>query len=135
MYAQENIKVKLITKPMKFLNYRPLEMEKYQQIVMANEAIFQGVMYEKGVADGVGWIGLPADNGQEAIEGQFTTYLHRGSYDQLEGAFQQIMTDYPEAQEFYLVYLNSPQEVAVGELRTKIMFHQGLPRCFRSLSS
>ena len=122
MYKQEDIEVKLVIKPIKFRDYRPLEMEKYEQLVTENSEIFQGILYEKGAADGQGWIGLPAETGSEVIAGRFITYLHRGAYNQLKGIFQKISNDYPKAQEFYLVYLNSPQEVAPEGLETKIIF-------------
>jgi effector-binding domain-containing protein len=52
-------------------------------------------------------------------------YIHRGSYDLLPAAYQKL-TDYVEAKKFKIIlptyefYLNSPQQVKVEELKTRI---------------
>ena len=122
-YHQEIFNIKLFTKEMKFSNYRPIEMDKYLKLVKESGKEFKGVIYEHcPVGQSVGWIGIESETGQTIVQGKFKSYLHQGNYDQLEEVFQNILSDFSKSQEFYLVYLNSPQEVSPSNLKTKILF-------------
>lgn len=82
---------------------------------------------EKQVMVGNGWIGVPVKEHKDGvelvkIEGEFTTYLHVGSYKKLGDTFTKIMKEYPKAKEWYTMYLNSPADVSEDKLETKILF-------------
>ncbi len=56
------------------------------------------------------------------LEGDFQQVEIIGPYKQLKDAYIKIMKEFPQAKEFYNIYLNSPKETAESELKTNIIF-------------
>jgi hypothetical protein len=88
---------------------------------------FNGII-EKGMAFGFGWIGIeieegPVDNKNIIkINQEFSSYEYRGEYKNIGTAYRNIMTDKPEAKEFYNLYLNDPSITPLEERKTLILF-------------
>ena len=121
-YVKEKISVGLKTQPVEFVDYRIKNKVNYHQFDQAHKDRVLVDIWEKSVAQGQGWLGVIAEPSDTTVAGDFTTYLHIGCYDQIESIIQKIMTDYPQIGEFYLVYLNSPQDNFPEKPKTKFIF-------------
>ena len=88
---------------------------------------FNGIL-EKGMAFGFGWIGIeieegPVDNKNIIkINQEFSSYQYLGEYKNIGTAYRTIMTDMPEAKEFYNLYLNDPETTPKPERKILILF-------------
>ena len=122
-YQTETIKLQLKTRPVQFdEDCRPVDPGIYQRLdrEFKARAIFD--MWEAVLPNSQGWLGIVDEAGETLIEGDYQTYLHTGSYDQLMEIGKAIGRAHPNMTEFYLVYLNSPADTAAENLRTKIVF-------------
>lgn len=130
VYEKESVDWDLYTKKGFYIWFMPV-MVPYGKLHSAAEKAGFDVkgapVVEKQVMFGNGWIGVPVKEQQAGvelvkIEGEFTTHLHVGSYKKLGDTFTRIMKEYPNAKEWYTLYLNSPADVSEDKLETKIYF-------------
>jgi hypothetical protein len=86
----------------------------------------QGIL-ENSSMFGKGWIGVAINSDAEAgsniikLEGEYDSYLHKGPYSELKPICQEVMKLKPNANEFYLCYLNSPKDTSKENLETLIL--------------
>ncbi len=69
-----------------------------------------------------GRIGVASDEWDWRLEGEFTWVEIIGDYKQMKVVYPQIMKEHPDKKEFYNVYLTDPNEVAMEENKTWILF-------------
>lgn len=125
-YVDEDIKVRLKTRSVDYgPDCQPVDPSAYPKFDRDFKSRSKFDIWEAVLMNGQGWLGVVADDGETVIDGRYQTYLHRGSYDRLMELGKQVGRDHPDLVEFYLVYLNSPEEVAEPELQTKIVFRTG----------
>ncbi len=122
-YKKEKISVALNTRPCWFLSFIPVTPKAYDKVREEN-GLGKVAVWESSKMFGKGWVGVDIESGDFKIEGDFTTYTHKGEYKKLREVYQQIMKDHPEANEYYNVYLNDPRDVKEQEQLTKIIFRQ-----------
>ena len=123
IYKEETISLRLKTRPVDYgQDCRPTDPDIYQKIdtEFKERAVFD--LWEAVLPNARGWLGVVDDEGKQPIEGAYKTYLHTGSYVKLMEAGKEIGRTQPKMTEFYMVYLNSPQDTAEGDLKTKIVF-------------
>ena len=122
-YTSEHIKVKLKVVPLEYgENLRPLDPMVYQKLDQEHKGRQTFDIWERMDPRTESWLGLIDDEGEVAVEGDFKTYLHAGSYQELIKVGMQIGREHQHLKDFYFVYLNSPEEVEEKDLKTKIIF-------------
>ncbi len=132
-YTTHKINSTFYTKRGFFLMYMPFGVP-YNKI--AADAKAEGFtleddnILEKATSFGFGWIGVAVSGIPESfvgsnlitIDGEFRGLEHVGAYKELSKAYKSIMTDFPNAREFYSVYLNNPNVVGKENVKTLILF-------------
>ncbi|MYB39768.1 hypothetical protein F4X86_00540 [Candidatus Saccharibacteria bacterium] len=122
-YQLENIKVRLKTMPVRYdENCRPPSDAVYQEFDAQNAGREVFDMWEMSMPNSLGWLGVVDEAGETAVEGEFKTYTHAGSYSKLMEVCKGIASSQPSISEFYCIYLNSPADTEEENLRTKIIF-------------
>ncbi|MCY3804576.1 MAG: hypothetical protein OXF85_01780 [Candidatus Saccharibacteria bacterium] len=124
-YKSENLEVYLKTISNQYKNYLPTDIMPYKVLNEQHPSRPLFDMWETSIANGEGWVGIVIQDQTDSditIKGQYTTYIHQGEYSKLGQTYQQIMIDYPQASEFYNVYLNDPQITESQDCLTKIVF-------------
>lgn len=125
--VDENIRVRLKTRRVDYgPDCRPVDPSAYSKFDRDFKSRPTFDIWEAVLMNGRSWLGVVADDGETTVEGRYQTYLHRGSYDRLMELGKQVGRDHPDLVEFYLVYLNSPEEVAEPDLQTRIVFRTSL---------
>ena len=126
-YKEERIKVRLKTKPVLYNeDCLPVEEMAYLDFHKENQEREVFDLWEMSMPNSQGWLGVVNEAGETLIEGTFQTYIHQGAYQGLMEVCRNIARQHPKLVEFYCVYLNSPEEVAEANLRTKIVFRENV---------
>ncbi len=124
-YQKEHVKVSLKTESIEYgEDCRPADPTVYQKFdqKFKNREVFD--MWERIEPSGESWLGVTDGKGEITIEGDFLTYIHIGSYQDLMEIGMKIGREHPKMKDFYFVYLNSPTEVEEENLKTKIVFRE-----------
>ncbi len=79
-------------------------------------------MLEQAKMFGFGKIWIACSDGDWKVSGEFTATEVLWEYKQMMDVYKQLMKDYPQAKEFYNLYLNDPSEVSVQKQKTWILF-------------
>ena len=124
-YEEERIRLRLKTRPVRYgQDCRPVDSAVYQKIDgdFKQRPVFD--LWEAMFPNSEGWLGVIDEEGDRLIEGDFETYIHTGSYKDLMEIGMEIGRTHIKMSEFYFVYLNSPEETAEADLKTKIVFKE-----------
>jgi hypothetical protein len=78
-------------------------------------------MLEHATLQGNGWIGLAHPEGDLHISQDFIAYEITGDYSQMKDAYAKIMQDYPQAEDYYNLYITDPSVTPMEENRTRIL--------------
>ena len=82
-------------------------------------------MIEHATLQGNGWIGLAHPEGDMHISQDFIAYEIIGDYSQMKEAYANIMQDYPQAKDYYNLYLTDPALTPMEQNRTWILLQVG----------
>ena len=100
-YTSEHIKVKLKVIPLEYgEDLRPLDTMVYQKLDQEHKERKVFDMWERMDPRTESWLGVIDDNGEVTVEGDFKTYLHRGSYQELMKIGMQIGREVPASEGF-----------------------------------
>lgn len=78
-------------------------------------------MLKHATFQGEGRIGLAHPEGEMKITQDFVAREIIGDYSQMKAVYQQIMQDYPEAKDYYNLYLTDPSITPREENKTRIL--------------
>lgn len=121
-YQIENIAVRLKTVPVQFnRECLPEDMGVYSKLDNDFKDRDTFDIWEMGMPNSQGWIGIVDSDGDKTVEGEFKAYTHTGAYSGLRENCKAIAMDNPGLAEFYCIYLNSPQDTPEADLKTKII--------------
>ena len=124
-YTNEHIKIKLKIIPVEYgEDCRPLDPMIYQKLDQKHKGRKVFDIWERMEHKTESWFAVIDDDGEVTVEGDFKTYLHTGSYQDLMKIGMQIGGEHKNLKDFYFVYLNSPEEVEEKDLKTKIVFRE-----------
>ena len=122
-FKNTNIKVRLRVIPLEYgADCRPLDATIYQQLDQKHQGRKVFDIWERMDPRSESWLGVVDDEGEVVVEGNFKSFLHTGSYQDLMKIGMQIGRQEPAMKDFYFVYLNSPLEVEEKDLKTQILF-------------
>ena len=122
-YEQERICLRLKTRPTRYgQDCRPVNPTVYRKMDedFKQRPVFD--LWEAMFPNSEGWLGVIDEGGDRLIEGDFKIYTHTGSYKELMEIGMELGRTHTKMTEFYFVYLDSPEETAKADLRTKIVF-------------
>ena len=124
-YRLEKICLRLKTRPVSYdQDCRPTDPAAYRQMDRDFERRDVPDLWESMLPGGQGWLGVVDKAADKLIEGDFKTYSHSGSYEELLFVGKKIGGSHPAMTEFYFVYLDSPLDLTAEKLRVKIVFKE-----------
>ena len=125
-YFAYRIDTNFVTKPMAFENYIPVDMNTYIALKQEFTEKYGTIdreswMIEHATLQGNGWIGLAHPEGDTHIHQDFIAYEIIWDYSKMQDAYSKIMQDYPQAKDYYNLYLTDPQTTLMEQNRTWIL--------------
>ena len=122
-FENKSIKVRLRVIPVEYgADCRPLDATIYQRLDQKHQGRKVFDIWERMDPRSESWLGVVDDQGEVVVEGNFKSFLHTGSYQDLMKIGMQIGRQEAAMKDFYFVYLNSPLEVEEKDLKTQILF-------------
>ena len=111
---------------MAFEHFMPVNMGDYTTFKEEFSQQYGGIDRESGMLEhatlqGNGWIWLAHPKGNLHISQDFIAYEIIGDYGQMKDAYAKIMQDYPQANDYYNLYLTDPSVTPMEKNRTWIL--------------
>lgn len=125
-YFAYSINTTFVTKPMEFENFMPVNMADYTAFKAEFEQRYGNIdreswMLEHATLQWNGWIGLAHPEGDLHVSKDFIAYEIIGNYTQMKEVYVKILQDYPQAKDYYNLYLSDPAKTPMEKNRTWIL--------------
>lgn len=125
-YFAYSINTNFVTKAMQFENFMPVHMDDYTTFKQEFDQQYGKIhreswMIEHATLQWNWWIWLAHPEWNIHISQDFIAYEIIGDYSQMQDAYAKIMQDYPQAKDYYNLYLTDPSITPIENNRTRIL--------------